>query len=112
MKIWIAAIRGGVPSVCETSASVKNGSALFDDGAGEKRVMDFKRFGLFRASDGALSAVGKTKKAAIKALAEEFKMRVNMEARKINSLSRELSNHQTMMRENHAALMAIRGLDE
>lgn len=97
--------------MCEVSASVKDGSALFDDGAGEKAVMNIKSFGLFRASDGALSAIGKTKKAAIKALAEEFESRMNVEARKINSLSRALQEHKAVMRENHEALMAIRGLN-
>ena len=111
MKIFIAAIRNGVPSVCEVSASVKNGSALFDDGAGEKAVMDIKRFGLFRASDGAVSAVGKTQKAAVSALAKEFESRMNMDAREINSLSRALQEHKAAMRENHEALMAIRGLN-
>lgn len=110
MQAFVASVRDGEPTVNEVSASVKNGVAMFDDGSGEKSAVEVKYFGLFPARDGAVCAVAKTQKKAVKLLAEHFKSKMNKEANEIRELTNQLLERRRKMREAHGVFVKIKAL--
>lgn len=116
MKVYIAAMRNGEASVNEVIATVKNGVATFDDGAGAERTLAVSDFGtwknLFYASDGAVSAVGKTQKTALRALGGHFCEKMKEEVRAVRAASAELAERKRKMHAAHAMFSKIKKLRE